>query len=101
MLAGLVVLHDPARAVRVDVDPVDLPGESQPLGELEAALQLGCGALRAEEHLEAARNERRLRSGVLADECFEIAPQPVLELTLLQLGELHADAVDRLLETAA
>ena len=37
-LARLVVLDDPARAERVDVDPVDLPREREARPELEPAL---------------------------------------------------------------
>ncbi len=47
-LARLVVLHDPARAERVDVDPVDLPREPQAVAEVEPALQLRRRALGAE-----------------------------------------------------
>jgi hypothetical protein len=32
---GLVVLDDAAGAARVDVDPVDLPGERDPVAEIE------------------------------------------------------------------
>src|SRR5207253_7863623 len=60
-LARLVVLDDPARAERVDVDAVDLPGEGQARTELEPALQLGRRPLAAERDLEAARHERQLR----------------------------------------
>src|SRR5262249_44696813 len=54
-LAGLVVLDDPARAERVDVDPVDLPGKAHSLAEVEPALQLGGRALHAERDLELPR----------------------------------------------
>ena len=54
VLAGLVVLDDPARAERIDVDPVDLPGESEPAAEIEPSLELRRGPLAAEQHLEAA-----------------------------------------------
>jgi hypothetical protein len=100
-LAGLVVLHDPARAEWIDVDPVDLSGEGHAGGELEPALQLGRGALRPERHLEAPGNERRLRLGVLAHERLQVAPEAVAKLALLQLGQLHPHAVDRLVEAAA
>ena len=60
--ARLVVLDDPARAARVDVDPVDLPGERDAVAQVEAALQLRRRALRAEPDLEPARHERRLRA---------------------------------------
>ena len=55
--AGLVVLHDAARAERLDVDAVDLPRERQALAEVEAAEGR---ALIAERHLVAARDERQL-----------------------------------------
>ena len=61
MLARLVVLHDPARAERILVDAVDLPGEREPVAEVEPALQLGRRPLAAEEHLEPPRHERELR----------------------------------------
>src|SRR5687768_9673098 len=95
VLARLVVLDDPSRAEGVDVDAVDLSGECQPFGELEPALQLRRRALRAEQHLKAARDERRFRRRVFADERLEVSPETVLELALLQLGELHPDAFDR------
>src|SRR5262249_2260889 len=47
-LTGLVVLHHPPGAERVDVDPVDLSGERQASSELEATLQLGRCPLAAE-----------------------------------------------------
>ena len=84
MLARLVVLDDPARAERVDVDAVDLPREGHALGELEPALQLRRGALGAEQHLEAARDERHVRSGLFADERLEVAPEAVPELAPLE-----------------
>src|SRR5207244_9379087 len=52
-LPRLVVLDNPARAERVDVDPVDLPGEREAV-DLEARLELRRRALRAERDLEAA-----------------------------------------------
>jgi len=52
VLAGLVVLDDPAGAERVDVDAVDLPGERDPGAEIEAALELRGRPLAAEEDLE-------------------------------------------------
>src|SRR6188474_2549649 len=51
-LPRLVVLHDAARAERVDVDTVDLPADEETVPELEAALQLGRGAVAAEGDLE-------------------------------------------------
>src|SRR5579884_3375321 len=44
--ARLVVLHDPPRRERVDVDAVDLPAQVDSLAEVEAALQLRRRALR-------------------------------------------------------
>src|SRR5262249_31547849 len=55
-LARLVVLDDPACAERIDVDPVDLPGQIQIVRERKAALQLGRRSLRAERNLEPARD---------------------------------------------
>ena len=49
VLARLVVLHDPARAERVDVDAVDLPRQREPVAEVEAALQLLRRPLAAEQ----------------------------------------------------
>ena len=59
LLAGLVVPDDPARGERIEVDAVDLPGEQERV-EVEAALELGRRALRAERDLEPARDERQL-----------------------------------------
>ena len=67
-LARLVVLHDPARAERVEVDAVDLAGEREAVAELEPALELGAERSRAERDLEAARHERQRRRGLGADE---------------------------------
>ena len=52
----------PARAERVDVDPVDLSRERKPVAEIEAALQLGSRALGSERDLETARHEPDLRT---------------------------------------
>ena len=101
VLAGLVVLHDPARAERILVDAVDLPGEREPVAEVEAALQLGRRALAAEEHLEAPRHERELRLALDADDRLEIAPQRRVELARLHLRHVHAHALQRLVEARA
>src|SRR5437660_134926 len=50
-LPGLVVLHDPAGAERIEVDPVDLAGEREAV-DLEPPLQLGRGPLGAERDFE-------------------------------------------------
>ena len=55
-LSRLVVLDDPARAERVGVDPVDLPGEREAV-DLEPALELGRRAFGAERDLEPPRDE--------------------------------------------
>ena len=73
-LAGLVVPHDPARAERVEVDPVDLPRERE-AAQVEAALQLRRRALGPERDLEAARDERGLRFRLVAHEALEVAPE--------------------------
>src|SRR4029453_3429821 len=57
--------------------------------------------LAAERHLEPLRDEPNLRRGLRARERFEIAPQRLIELLPLQLGQLHAHAVYGLVETAA
>ena len=98
MLARLVVLHDPAGAERVDVDPVDLPGERQPGRELETALQLRRRPLVPERDLEPARHEREAGLALLLDDRLEVAPQRLVELAQLHLGELHPHAADRLVE---
>src|SRR4030095_15752716 len=73
VLAGLVVLDDSARAQRLDVDAVDLPGEDDAVAELEPALQLGRRALETERDLELTRLERRLALGLDANEPLEVA----------------------------
>src|SRR2546429_440493 len=82
--ARLVVLHDPARAERVDVDPVDLAAQEEPVAEREPALQLRCGALEPEAELEPARHELQRRPRLVADKTLEVAPE-----ALLALGRLH------------
>ena len=101
VLPRLVVLHDPARAERVDVDAVDLPGERQAVSQVEAALQLGRGALATERDLEAAGNEPQLACALLVHRRLEIAPQRLVELAGLHLGHLHPDALQRLVEAGA
>ena len=58
-------------------------------------------ALAAERHLEALRDERELRRSLRAHERLEVAPERLVELLALQLGQLHAHAVHRLVEAAA
>ncbi len=101
MLARLVVLDDAACAERVDVDPVDLPGQRHPVAEIEPALQLLRGALAAEQDLEAARDELQRRLRLLVDDRLEVAPQRLVELARLHLGHLHPHALDRLVEAGA
>ena len=98
VLARLVVLDDPPRAERIDVDAVDLPRQRDALGELEATLELGCRAFRSEEHLEPARNERHVCGGLFADEGFEVAPEAVPELTPLEIGQLDTHALHRIVQ---
>src|SRR5207248_1107574 len=74
-LARLVVLDDPARAERVDVDAVDLAAQEETLPQLEAALQLGRGAVAAEADLEAPRQQAELGTRLLAREPLEVAPE--------------------------
>src|SRR5436305_7952851 len=101
VLAGLVVLHDPARAERVDVDAVDLPGERDPVAEAEAALQFGCCALAAERDLEPARNELPLAPGLLVHERLEVPPERLVELARLHFRHLHAHTAQCLAQTRA
>ncbi len=100
-LARLVVLDDSARAERVDVDPVDLAGEGQTRRQLEPALQLGRCAFATERDLEPPRYERRRGPALLLDERPEVAPQRLVELPLLHLGQIHAHARERVVEAAA
>jgi hypothetical protein len=83
--AGLVVLHNPARAERVDVDAVDLAAQVEAAPEVEAALQLGRGAVGAERDLEAPRHQRERRLRLVADEALEVTPERLLELGRLQI----------------
>jgi hypothetical protein len=89
------------RPVRVDVDPVDLAAEEEVVAEVEPTLQLGRRAVGAEADLEAAREQLQRRLRLVADEALEIAPQALLQLGRLQLGQLepHATA-QRVVETA-
>ena len=99
--ARLVVLHDPARAVRVDVDPVDLAAQVEIVAEVQAALQLGRRAVGAERDLEPPRHELQRRCGLVADEALEIAEEALVELGLLQVGEVEPDAAaQRVVEAA-
>src|ERR687888_1474954 len=88
-LPGLVVLDDPARREGRDVDAVDLPGEVEARLELQAALELRGRALGAERDLEPARDERELRARLVADELLEVAPERLLELGRLEVGQLE------------
>ena len=81
-LPRLVVLDDPARAERVEVDPVDLAGEREGV-EIEPSLQLRRRPLRPERNLEPARDELEVRGRLVAHEGFEIAEQALLELAPL------------------
>ena len=98
-LPRLVVLDDPARAEGIEVDAVDLPGQREAV-DLEAALELGAPTGRSRRRLlEPARDEREGRLGFLAHEVLEIAPEPLFELSPLQVAELDPNAaVDRLRE---
>src|SRR5581483_2414220 len=80
---------------------VDLPREREPAAEVEAALQLRCGALRAERDLEPPRDERQLRLALCADDRLEVAPERLVELARLHLRHVHAHALQRLLEARA
>ena len=82
-LARFVVLDDPASAERVDVDPVDLPGEPEIVAELEASLQLRRRSLGAEGHLEPSRHERDRRDGFVTQEPLQIRTERVSKLELL------------------
>ena len=99
-LPRLVVLDDPARAERVEVDPVDLAGEREGV-EIEPSLQLRRRPLRPERNLEPARDELELRGRFVAHEGFEIAEQALLELAPLEVGQLHPDPGHRLREALA
>ena len=101
MLPRLVILHDAARAEGVDVDAVDLPGEREPVAQIEASLELGCRALAAEQDFETARHERQLRLALCAHDGLEIAPQPLVELAGLHLRHVHAHSLHCLVEARA
>ena len=51
--------------------------------------------------LEAPRHERRRRLALLLDERCEVAPERLVELALLHLGEIHPHAGERVVEAAA
>src|SRR2546423_185934 len=57
--------------------------------EIEPARELWCGAFGAEGDLEAAGDERQVRLRLGADDRLEVAPEPLLELAPLQVGELE------------
>src|SRR5207302_1712897 len=96
------VLHDPARAERVDVDAVDLAARVEAVAELEPALQLRRRALAPEADLEAPGDEPQFRARLVAHESIEVVEQPDAQLGCLRLGELDADAAaQRLVEAAA
>ena len=101
-LAGLVVLNDPARAERVEVDPVDLPGEPEIVTERQARAEAlePRGRSRTRPRACAGRScdvGRRL----VAQEALEVRAQRVPELGLLQLGEIEPDpGLERVVETA-
>ena len=59
------------------------------VSEIEAALQLGRRALGAERDLEPARDEPQLRLGLGANERLEVAPEPLVELAALEVGQLE------------
>src|SRR5205823_12591569 len=83
---------------RVDVDPVDLPGEREPGAELEAALQLRRRPVAAERDLEPARDEGQAGLALLFDDRLEVAPQRLIELAQLHVRELHPHAAECLVE---
>ena len=99
--ARLVVLHDPARAVRIDVDAVDLAAQVEIVAEAQTALQLRRGAIGAERHLEAARDELQRRGGLVANESLEVAEEALVELGLLQVGEVEPNAAAQRVVQAA
>ena len=100
-LAGLVVEHHPARAERVAVDPVDLPGDRE-AAQVEAALKLRRRALGAERDLEAVRDERRGRLGLVPDELLQVAGEPGLELAPLQVRQVEPHVrLDRVAQALA
>ncbi len=94
-LAGLVVLHDRARRERLDVDAVDLPGQGEPVSELEPRR---VRPLAAERDLETVRHEAGVPRCLVADERFQVAREPGAQLPPLEVAHLHADAADRLVE---
>src|SRR5581483_4949956 len=100
--ARLVVLHDPARAERVDVDAVDLPAQVQAFAEVQPPLELGRRAIGAEADLEAAWHEPERRGCLVAHEALQVAPEALLELGGLKVGELEAHAAaQRIVEAAS
>src|SRR5262249_10205688 len=101
VLARLVVLNDPARAERVDVDPVDLPGQRDAVSERQPALQLRRSALATERDLEPPWDELRAARALLSHDGFEVAPKRLVQLARLHLGHLHAHAAEGFVETRA
>src|SRR5262249_20644498 len=98
VLAGLVVLHDPASAERVDVGPVDLSGGSQPRPELKAALEPRRSPFVPEADSEAARNKRQAGFAPLLYDRLEVSPQRLVELAQLHLRELHPHAAESVVQ---
>src|SRR5207247_2645297 len=58
-------------------------------------------AVAPEGDLEPPRHERELGLTLVLDERLEIAPERLIELTELHLGQIHPDARDRLVEALA
>ena len=77
------------------------PERSDAVAEVEAALELRRGAVRAERDLELARLERRLALRLEPDEPLEVAQEGQLELAPLQLAHLEPDAAQRLAQALA
>src|SRR4029453_8547661 len=91
-LPRLVVLDDPARAERIDVDPVDLPGEPEIVRERKAALELRCGPLGAEGNLEAAGYELHLGRCLVSQEALEVGARRLPQLGGLEIGQVESDS---------
>ena len=69
---------------------------------MQAALQLGRRAVGAEPDLEAARQELDRRLGLVLEEALQVAPEALVELRLLEVGQLEADtAAHRVVEALA
>ncbi len=78
--ARLVVDDDPPRAVRIDVDAVDLAADRHARRELVVL----------ERDLELARHERRARRRLGPHELLEVALQALPELAALQVVGIDA-----------